>query len=159
MEKVSAVENTMEPVSGAAPEIKAGTAATHRGRCAGDSAVRRAKDAAKKYAVIIAMGLTYFGFVSRTGWSLPCPFHAVTGLECPGCGITRLFLALGHGDFRAAFAANPALFFAGPLLIFLLARDEYYFIRTGHGREMPRWFGIFLLVGFTLFTIWRNLLR
>ena len=159
MEKVSAGENTMEAVGGVVPGIKGKTAATHRGRCAGDSATERAKAAAKKYAVIIAMGLTYFWFVSRTGWSLPCPFHAVTGLECPGCGITRLFLALGHGDFRAAFAANPALFFAGPLLIFLLARDEYYFIRTGHGREMPRWFGIFLLVGFTLFTIWRNLLR
>lgn len=42
-----------------------------------------------------------------------CPFRALTGLPCPGCGMTRGFCALGDGDVRAAFGYNalsPALY-------------------------------------------------
>jgi hypothetical protein len=36
-----------------------------------------------------------------------CPFLAVTGLFCPGCGITRAGLRLVRGDVLAAVALNP----------------------------------------------------
>lgn len=42
-----------------------------------------------------------------------CPFRAITGLLCPGCGMTRAFCALGHGEFRKALSFNavsPLLF-------------------------------------------------
>jgi len=39
-----------------------------------------------------------------------CPFKAVTGLPCPGCGMTHAFLALGRLDFAGAFSANPLVF-------------------------------------------------
>jgi hypothetical protein len=42
-----------------------------------------------------------------------CPFRAVTGLLCPGCGMTRAFCALGHGEFRRALhfnALSPLLY-------------------------------------------------
>ncbi len=39
-----------------------------------------------------------------------CPFKAVTGLPCPGCGMTRAFLALGRLDFAGAYAWNPLVF-------------------------------------------------
>jgi len=39
-----------------------------------------------------------------------CPFKALTGLPCPGCGMTHAFLALGRLDFAGAFAANPLAF-------------------------------------------------
>jgi hypothetical protein len=32
-----------------------------------------------------------------------CPFRLATGLPCPGCGLTRSFVAMGHGDVREAF--------------------------------------------------------
>jgi hypothetical protein len=37
-----------------------------------------------------------------------CPFHALTGVPCPGCGTTRALLALVRGDVPAALAWNPA---------------------------------------------------
>jgi hypothetical protein len=37
----------------------------------------------------------------------PCPFHALTGLPCPGCGATRAVLALARGDIAGAFGWNP----------------------------------------------------
>ncbi len=36
-----------------------------------------------------------------------CPFHAWTGLPCPGCGTTRAALALAGGDLAGALALNP----------------------------------------------------
>lgn len=49
------------------------------------------------------------------GHALPgmCVFRATFGIPCPGCGMTRSFVFLAHGDPRAAFAMNvlgPALF-------------------------------------------------
>ncbi|HEU4520522.1 MAG TPA: DUF2752 domain-containing protein [Thermoanaerobaculia bacterium] len=40
----------------------------------------------------------------------PCAFHALTGLQCPGCGGTRALHALLHGDVGAAMRLNPFLF-------------------------------------------------
>jgi hypothetical protein len=48
-----------------------------------------------------------------------CPFRAVTGLPCPGCGMTRAFCSIGHGDFAGAFGFNvlaPFVFLAALLL-------------------------------------------
>lgn len=39
----------------------------------------------------------------------PCPFHALTGLWCPGCGTTRALHELLRGDFAAAFGLNPLM--------------------------------------------------
>jgi len=36
-----------------------------------------------------------------------CPFHAASGLPCPGCGMTRAFLLLGQLRIGAALAAHP----------------------------------------------------
>ena len=36
-----------------------------------------------------------------------CPFRAVTGIDCPFCGMTRATLALGGGELSAALALHP----------------------------------------------------
>jgi hypothetical protein len=36
-----------------------------------------------------------------------CLFHHVTGLPCPGCGMTRAFCAIAHGHFSQAWAIHP----------------------------------------------------
>ena len=52
-----------------------------------------------------------------------CPFHALTGLPCPGCGATRAALALARGDLGGALAWNPlaALALIGGVLACALA--------------------------------------
>lgn len=41
-----------------------------------------------------------------------CPSRVLLGIPCPGCGMTRSFVALAHGDFLAAINYNPM----GPIL-------------------------------------------
>lgn len=43
------------------------------------------------------------------GFFPACPFHALTGLNCPGCGLTRGFHALFHGDILSALHFNAML--------------------------------------------------
>ena len=55
-------------------------------------------------------GLLYGIFVSYTGLAIPCLFRKVTGLLCPGCGVTGMCVALLHLDWRGAFSCHPVLF-------------------------------------------------
>lgn len=44
-----------------------------------------------------------------------CGFRRLTGVGCPGCGLTRSFVFLGHGQVWSAFQMNwlgPPLFVA-----------------------------------------------
>jgi len=50
-----------------------------------------------------------------------CLFYHLTGLPCPGCGLTRSFVFLGHGHFVEALhwhPLGPAIFFVCALLWF-----------------------------------------
>lgn len=43
-------------------------------------------------------------------WESPVPLCLVKGLtgrDCPGCGMTRAFLCIGHGRFADAVAMHP----------------------------------------------------
>ncbi|MBQ9360494.1 MAG: DUF2752 domain-containing protein [Lachnospiraceae bacterium] len=53
-----------------------------------------------------------------TGFYIPCPFRLITGLKCPGCGVTKMIEALLMLDFTQAYEANPFLFVTLPFLIF-----------------------------------------
>ena len=81
--------------------------------------------------LILGIGLAYAVFVGLTGFSIPCPFHALTGLLCPGCGVTRMCLALLTLDLSAAWAANPVLLLLLPVLAALLIRQAMRYVKTG----------------------------
>lgn len=36
-----------------------------------------------------------------------CLLRRFTGIPCPGCGSTTVFIEAGHGNWAAALAANP----------------------------------------------------
>lgn len=40
-----------------------------------------------------------------------CPFQATVGIDCPGCGLTRSFISMGHVEIQNAWNFNRV----GPL--------------------------------------------
>jgi hypothetical protein len=47
---------------------------------------------------------------------VPCPFHALTGLYCPGCGSLRTIHHLLHGHLQTAVGLNPLMVLSLPFL-------------------------------------------
>lgn len=119
----------------------------------GSKAVKRLR----AYALLLSAGVLYLAAVELLGVSLPCPFHLVTGFDCPGCGVTRMAVALLHGDFLAAWQANPALLLALPVLGWMLLQEEWDFWRGRPKRPEPVWLTWGLIVYFCVFGIGRNL--
>ncbi len=65
--------------------------------------------------------------ISLTGWLPPCPFHLMTGYNCPGCGTTRMLESLLSGDMARAFSYNPFFF----LVVFAaMIFFVWFFIRS-----------------------------
>ena len=64
----------------------------------------------KVYGCILLVGLSYYLFVRLTGLGIPCFYYATTGLLCPGCGISRMFMAMLKMDFASAISYNPVAF-------------------------------------------------
>ena len=90
---------------------------------------------------------------------IPCPFFALTGLQCPSCGGTRMVEALLRLDFSAALAFNPFLMAALPFLALLFFLFGIRYIRTGR-RDLPWWMSTGLILTAAagiLFTVIRNL--
>jgi hypothetical protein len=50
------------------------------------------------------------------GWYPPCVLHALTGLNCPGCGSSRAVHAFMHGEWLIALHDNALFALALPLL-------------------------------------------
>lgn len=50
------------------------------------------------------------------GGPVLCPFRLLTGLPCPGCGLTRSLVCLLHGDLATSVAFHPL----GPLVALAL---------------------------------------
>jgi len=59
-------------------------------------------------------------FPFSTGVDL-CMLHAATGLPCPGCGMTRAFVAVAAGEWPVALGANPFVLIAYPTFVLLAA--------------------------------------
>lgn len=82
-------------------------------------------------AVLLCAGLFYAFFALRTGWSVPCPFHTLTALKCPGCGVSRMCMALLGGSFREAFLWNRAVLLLTPLGVYVVAAWCAGYVRSG----------------------------
>jgi hypothetical protein len=83
-------------------------------------------------------GCAYVAFYDPTSTSLypPCPFKTMTGLDCPGCGITRALHALTNGDVVRALDHNVLFVLALPVLLWWMVRGVL--TSTGGWQSKPR---------------------
>ena len=118
----------------------------------------RLREIIKKYAILLGIGFAYLIFVLIAGFGIPCIFHLITGLQCPGCGISRMFVSLAKLDFVSAFKYNSFVFLTGPFILAYVVATEIKYIVTGNN-NMGKW-EIFLWVESALaiaFGILRNI--
>src|SRR3977135_460074 len=96
------------------------------------------------------------------GWE--CAFFRVTGLPCPGCGLTRACMLLLKGDVQAsikfhAFAPLFVLFIATLIVCMLLPRTvTERFITKAEKLERQSGITIIILGGLILYWLARLLL-
>lgn len=62
-------------------------------------------------------GLYYFINPSNSHLIPKCPFHLLTGLDCPACGIQRAFHSFLHGEFDEAIRYNYFLIISIPYFV------------------------------------------
>ncbi|MDR1707317.1 MAG: DUF2752 domain-containing protein [Prevotella sp.] len=112
-------------------------------------------------AVSLIIGVIYYLFSPSEVTFFPkCPFHSITGLDCPGCGSQRTLHHLAHFEIKKAFISNPLLIMAIPYML-----TGIYFEYFGGKENYPRMrrilFGkkatVTVLIVVLLFWIGRNL--
>lgn len=60
-------------------------------------------------AVVGGSGVVWYFNPSNVNFLPVCPLYSMTGIACPGCGLTRGFHALFHGDILTALDYNALL--------------------------------------------------
>lgn len=70
------------------------------------------------FAVLLVLVALVFASASLVGWG--CPLQRLTGIGCPGCGLSRAAAALLHGDFAGAFRLNPMIYVLPPVFLYVL---------------------------------------
>lgn len=107
--------------------------------------------------IILTVGAAYTLFVKLTGVGIPCPINLTTGLKCPGCGVSRMFLALFRLDFPEAFRQNGAILCLMPLMAATAIRFIYVYIKKGTVRDRPAEISVWFMIAVLLvFGILRN---
>ena len=95
-----------------------------------DGIVNPSLRAALLWTTLAAGAIYLFMFQpGKSGFFPVCPFRALTGLACPGCGATRGLHSLLHGDFVAAFKFNPLVILSLPVLLYTLLRYTHAAVR------------------------------
>lgn len=120
---------------------------------------KRMKKIIVRDIIIALLLICYAVIVITTGKSIPCFIHLLTGLQCPGCGISRMLISMLYGDFRTAFSFHPFLFIAWPVLLTLLLNADYRYIKQGRANLISSMnlVAITYVVLLLVFSIWRNL--
>jgi hypothetical protein len=92
-----------------------------------------------KFAIQTAPSRRLGGFVLLSGIlfasAVVSPFHRevfsvcllkdIFGIPCPGCGLTRAFLFLAHGDLRSAMGLNANSFLVFSIVVLLWLHSAF----------------------------------
>jgi hypothetical protein len=74
---------------------------------------------------------------ASSGLFPPCPFRALTGLNCPGCGTSRGLHQLLNGHPIVAFDLNPLMVLSLPFMAYVFVS---YALVAARGRGLPKVF-------------------
>ena len=89
------------------------------------------------------------------GWR--CPIKLVTGIPCPGCGLSRATRLALSGDFAAATKMHPLVWLVVPVVTAFVLVELVGYARTGTFGASRRVRGsnaVMLVTASLLFALW-----
>lgn len=110
--------------------------------------------------VALVGGIATLDPTTRASLSPGCPFRALTGLDCPGCGGTRALYAITQGDLALAADHNLLVVALLPILVAVWAVWLVRRLRSGHSARAPvppATVSLGIAAAMTLFAVARNL--
>ena len=119
---------------------------------------QRLKKLSKTISIYLLIGIAYLVFTKLTGLGIPCIVNMTTGIHCPGCGVSRMFMALASLDIVGAFNSNALILCLLPFGITLFITKCYQHIKHGQCNDnaLMKAFYIIAFVLCIIFTIMRN---
>ena len=121
---------------------------------------KRFKRVVRLTALFLSIGILYALFIHFFQLNIPCIFHLITGIRCPGCGFTHGMMALLHLDIRKSLEANiliiPTMLYVA--VVYFHTAGKYiqtgkYYLTSGHA-----WLDIVFLVMICVWGIVRNII-
>lgn len=110
--------------------------------------------------ILLVIFFGYYFLNTNFNISIECPFYKITGLFCPGCGITRCIFSIIKLDFKSAFNYNMLVFILLPFFIIYYIYTNYtYIYNKGNKliRNIPNYV-IYILLFITIsFGVLRNI--
>ncbi len=97
---------------------------------------RRVKKLIIGWLIVIILGIIYYFIVRYFGVGIPCYIYASTGKKCPGCGLTRMVMHMGHLQFKEAFMDNQLMFVLWP---FIVGELIYIMVKYCKEEKIPKW--------------------
>lgn len=121
---------------------------------------KRLKSVLTVFLSFLTAGLCYALLVIYFDIKIPCMFNSLTGLLCPGCGITRMCVFILKGDFYNAFYSNRLVFILIPLFIYFILIFSIRYIKYGSYKIKPfeKIVILFVIILLVLFGIIRNII-
>ena len=106
-------------------------------------------------AIVGGSGVVWYFNPSNVNFLPVCPLYSMTGIACPGCGLTRGFHALFHGDILTALDYNAlipifALVFGYFFLSMLLVAVRGRGLSINYLKPQFVWTFLFLTLGFAV---------
>lgn len=75
---------------------------------------------------IVILGITYANVnLEAVNYPLQCPWHLLTGTQCPACGMQRALHAVMHGSFDQALRYNYFFAFSIPYAFLVILCSWY----------------------------------
>ena len=102
--------------------------------------------------ILVVLFVVYYYFCEMfPNLSLKCLFFELTGLQCPGCGVTRMLFSFFELEFLRGVQYNYFLAFSSPVLMGILGYFGYTYICD---KKTNKFFDIVCFVYILLLIVW-----
>lgn len=103
----------------------------------------------KIFLIVGMIGILYLLVFFKYKIGIPCLFHEITGLYCPGCGMTRAIISIIELNFYQALRFNMLIFIVIPfVIIYFILKDK---------KKIPNCIWYVLLCCVIIYGILRNI--